>query len=94
MHRLILILNYVFVESLQRNVLNIEIKNSTSLSQFKNQLLKMIRLEGNPVYNISDIAGVRLLNKLRLKFNELNELKFRHNLDSLTPFCAFVGETR
>ena len=71
---------------LEWNLLDREIKNSTSLSQFKNKLLKMIRPEGNPDYNISDIAGVRLLNKLRLKFSVLNEHKFRHNLDSLTPF--------
>ena len=31
---------------------------------------------------------MRLLTKLRLKFSVLNEHKFRHNFDSLTPFCA------
>ena len=48
----------------------------------------MIRAEGNPVYNITDIEGVRLLTKLRLKFSVLNEHKFRHNYYSLTPFCV------
>ena len=70
------------------NLLGEELKNSISLSQFKNKLLKIIRPEGNSVYNISDIEGVRLLTKLRLKFSMLNEHKFRHNFDSLTPFCA------
>ena len=65
-----------------------EIKNSIPLSQFKNESLKIIRLEGNSVYNISDIEGVRLLTKSRLKFSVHNENKFRHNFDSLTPFCA------
>ena len=31
---------------------------------------------------------MRLLTKLLLKFSALNEHKFRHNFDSLTPFCA------
>ena len=31
---------------------------------------------------------MRLLTKWRLKFSVLNEHKFRHNFDSLTPFCA------
>ena len=31
---------------------------------------------------------MRLLTKLRLRFGVLNEHKFRHNFDSLTPFCA------
>ena len=70
------------------NLLGEELKNSISLSQFKNKLLKIIRPEGNSVYNISDIEGVRLLTKLRLTFSMLNEHKFRHNFDSLTPFCA------
>ena len=70
------------------NLLGDEIKNSLSLSQFKSKLLKIIRPEGISVYNISDIEGVRLLTKLRLRFSVLNEHKFRHNFDSLTPFCA------
>ena len=70
------------------NLVDEEIKNSTPLFQFKNKLLKMTRPEGNPVYNISDNGGVRLFTKLRLKFSVLNEHKFRHNFDSLTPYCV------
>ena len=69
-----------------------EIKNSISLSQFKNKSLKIIRPEGNSVYSISDIEGVRLLTKLRLKFSVLNELIFRQNIDSLTPFRAYGND--
>ena len=70
------------------NLLGDEIKNLTSLSQFKSKLLTIIRPEGNSVHNISDIEGVRLLTKLCLTFTVLNEHKFRHNFDSLTPLCA------
>ena len=70
------------------NLLREEIKNSISLSQFKNKLLKIIRPEGNSVYNISDIEVLRLLTKLLLMFSVQNEHKFRHNFDSLTSFGA------
>ena len=39
-------------------------------------------------YNICDIEGVGYLIKLRVRFSSLNEHKFRHNFDSLTPSCA------
>ena len=42
----------------------------------------------NTTYNICDIEGVRYLTKLRVRFSLLNEHKFRHNFDSLTPLCA------
>ena len=77
-----------FIALFECNLLGEVIENSISPSQFKNKLLKIIRPEGNSVYNISDIEGVRLLIKLRLKSIVLNEHKFRHNFDSLTPFCA------
>ena len=83
-----LILTYFHNTLFEWNLLGDEIKNSISLSQFKSKLLKIIRPEGNSVYNISDIEGVRLLTKLRLRFSVLNEHKFRHNFDSLTLFCA------
>ena len=51
-------------------------KDSTSLAR------------GEPPPHGTDIKGVRLLTKLRLKFSVLNEHKFRHNIDSPTPFCA------
>ena len=54
------------------------------LSQYKRQLLKIIR----PPKKFCDIEGVRYLTKLRLRFSLLNEQKFRHGFDSLTPLCA------
>ena len=60
------------LEMFEWNLLDEEIKNSTTLFQCKNKLLKMTKPEGNPVYNFSDMEGVRLLTKLRLKFSVLN----------------------
>ena len=58
------------------------------LTQFKNKLLNLTRPQKNSIYNSSVIAGVSYLTKLRLTFSMLNEHKFRHNFDSLTPLCA------
>ena len=63
-------------------------KNSVFLFQFKSKLLKLIKPQKKSTYNICDIEGARYLTKLRLKFSTLNEHRFRHNFDSVTPFCA------
>ena len=40
-----------------------------------------------------DPVGVKLLSRLRLKFNHLNEHKFRHNFkDALGPMCDCGSE--
>ena len=44
------------------------IHNSTSVSIFKNALLKSIRPKHCPVYNIFDPTGLKFLTRLRLKF--------------------------
>ena len=65
------------------NKLDNEVKYSVSIAQFKNKLLSTIRPVGNSIYNVRDIIGV----KLRLQFSALNEHKFRHNFDCLSPVC-------
>ena len=70
------------------NLLGEEMKKSASLPQFKSKLLNIIRPKKKSTYNICDIEGVRYLTKLRVRFSLLNEHKFRHNFDSLTPLCA------
>lgn len=70
------------------NLLDDEIKNSRSISEFKQKLLQIIKPVTNSMYNISDIDGVRYLTKIRLKFSALNEHKFRHRFDCINPCCA------
>lgn len=70
------------------NSLTLDIRNSTSIAEFKRKLLGIIRPAQKPTYNIHDIAGIRLLTKLRLNFSALNEHKFRHNFECLDPICA------
>ena len=70
------------------NLLDNDIRNSTSISEFKNKLLALIRPNKNPIFGINDIIGIRQLSKLRLKFSKLNDHMFRHNFNCLDPVCS------
>ena len=54
---------------------------------FQPKLLRFIRPEKNPVYNIYDSLGIKLLTRLRANFSPLNEHRFRHNFECLSPIC-------
>ena len=69
------------------NLLEKAVQDSPSLAVFKSKLLRIIRPEKNPVYNIYDIFGIKLLTRLRVNFSPLNEHRFRHNFDCLSPIC-------
>ena len=69
------------------NLLDDETRNSKSLPQFKDKLLKIIRPLGNSTYKIWDISGVKLLTKLRVQFSALNEHRFKHAFNCLSPVC-------
>ena len=69
------------------NLLDRAVQDSPSLAVFKSKLLRIIRPEKNPVYNIYDISGVKLLTRLRVNFSPLNEHRFRHNFECLSPMC-------
>ena len=63
------------------NSLTLDIRNSTSIAEFKRKLLE-------PTYNTNDIAGIRLLTKLHLNLSALNEHMFRHSFECLDPIYA------
>ena len=73
---------------IELNKLQYEVKHSLYVAEFKNRLLSAIRPVGNSIYNILDNLGVSYLSKLRLQFSALNEHKFRHNFDCLSPVCV------
>ena len=78
---------YRYIRKKKWNSLNEELKNSSTLAEFKRKLITRVRPEGNPIYGIANLQGIRLLTKCRLEFSFLNEHKFRHNFDCLNPFC-------
>ena len=69
------------------NLLDRDIRSSKSIAEFKRKLLSKIRPAENSVYNIYDIEGVRILTKLRLNFSALNEHRFRHRFNIVSPLC-------
>jgi len=69
--------------------LDYSIRNSESISAFKNKLLSSIRPIQNQVFNIFDPNGLKFLTRLRLGFSHLNEHRFRHNLENcINPLCS------
>ena len=64
------------------------IRNSESVSAFKNQILKFIRPSPYSTFNVHNPHGMKLLTRLRVGLSHLREHKFRHNFqDSQDPFC-------
>ena len=66
-----------------------KIRNSPTISEFKKNLLAIIRPSKNPTYNICDTLGIRLLTMLRVEFSALNGHRFKYNYDCLSPMCVY-----
>ena len=49
---------------------------------FQNRILKIIWSVSNPVYNIQNYIGLKLLARLRLGLSHLNEHRFNHNFQN------------
>ena len=74
--------------------LDINIRNSESITLFKCRLLSFIRPVQNSIYNIFDPKGLKFLTRLRLGLSHLNAHRFRHNFqDCLNPLCFCSLET-
>ena len=83
------ILELVFQNTISEwNLLDNKVRNSPSISQFKKNLLAIIRPSKNPTYNIRDILGIKLLTKLRVEFSALNVHRFKQNFACLSPMCV------
>ena len=69
-----------------------DIKNSDCCTIFRKKLLGFIRPAGNSMNGIYDPFGlVKLINRLRLGFSDLQEHKFRHNFaDTVNPFSCTI----
>ena len=52
---------------------HVSIQGATTFSQFKNELIKCIRLPKRSTFQIDDILGIKLITGLRLGFSHLGE---------------------
>ena len=69
--------------------LDINIRNSDSISLFKSRLLSFIRLVQNKIYNIFDPEGLEFLTRLRVGLSHLNAHRFHHDFQyCLNPLCS------
>ena len=69
--------------------LDINTRNSESISVFKIRLLSFIHPYQSNIFNIFDPIGLKLLTRSRLGLSHLNEHKFRHNFhDRLNPLVS------
>ena len=68
--------------------LSSSIQNSTN-PVFRNHLLKIIRPVSNPVYNIQNYIGLKLLTRLRLGLSHVKQYRFNHNFQNfINPLCT------
>ena len=75
--------------------LNINIKSMTAYAAFKIALLSFIRQKHVDTFGAHNPIGLKLLTRLRLGFNHLNEHKFRQNFsNSLIPYVSVSWNQR
>ena len=77
---------YFYNTLFEWNSLNEELKNSLTLAESKRKLITRVRPEGNPIYGIANLQGIRLLTKCRLKLTPLMNTNFGIILIALTLF--------
>ena len=65
------------------------IRSSESISIFKSKSLSYIHPVQNNIFNIFDPPGLKLLTRLRIGFNHLNEHRFRHNFQECMNRVCF-----
>ena len=70
------------------NKIHPDIKNA-SIAVFKKQLLKEIRPDSHPIYNICKPIGLKLLTGFKLGLSHLSKHIFNHNYENyINPFCT------
>ena len=61
-------------------------RNSESVADFKNNILKFIRTSPSNVFNFNNYKGIGLIIRLRVGMSHLRDHKFKHNFqDCLNP---------
>ena len=70
------------------NKIHPDIRNA-SITIFKKHLLKEIRPDPHPVYNICKPIGLKLLTRLRLGLSHLNKHRFNYSFENgVNPLCT------
>ena len=70
------------------NNLDPAIRCLPTISQFKKAVVQLIRPRKKHLFGIDDIAGTRLLTRLRVDFSDLRLHKFNHRFNCDSPMCT------
>ena len=74
------------------NRLDVSMRSSQTISEFKRKFLKLIRPPKKPYSNICDSEGIRLFTQLRVEFGDLRYHRYRHNFHCASPNCLSQTE--
>ena len=81
--------NYIPSVIKEWNRLHIDIRESDSISIFKNRILSFIKPLPNKVSSSHNPQGLKLLTRLQIGLSHLRYRKFKHNsLDTINPLCS------
>ena len=70
------------------NNLDPNLRNSKSISAFKEKILNFIRPSPNSFFDCHNPKGIKLITRLRLGLSHLREHKFKHTFqDTINPLC-------
>ena len=73
---------------------DISLRKAEDIKRVNSMFKDFFNLKQKSQFAIHDLAGVKLLSVLRLKFSHMNEHKFRHNFnDAVSPVCDCGSET-
>ena len=78
------------------NSLDLQIRN-LSYTAFRKHFIDVFRPIPNSVFNIHNPVGIKLLTRLRLGLNHLNEHRFNHKFQNCTSpkcICGFEKSQR
>ena len=69
------------------NRLDVSMRSSQTISEFKMKLLNLIRPPKRFIFNIYDLEGIKLLTQLRVESSDLRYHRYRHNFHCASPIC-------
>ena len=81
--------NYFFPSAIiEWNNLDPNLRNSKSISVFKEKILNFIRPSPNSFFDCHNPKEIKLITRLRLGLSHLREHKFKHSFqDTINPLC-------
>ena len=75
------------------NRLDVSMRSSQTIFEFKRKFLKLIRPPKRSIFNIYDLEEIKLLTQLRVEFSDLRYHRYRHSFHCTSPTCLCQTRT-